>query len=102
MNVECPPRVLLDVGAAQSRLVIGRGDVVRVVKTIDVGADHVRTAISRKMGFSIDEAEQMRRRSEKHEGVRKVLGNFLRPPAGKATGDPGPSVFPSRAASRPA
>ena len=45
------PRAILDIGAAQSRLVIGRGDTVRVVRTIDMGADHLRTAISRKLGL---------------------------------------------------
>lgn len=80
---DAPPRILLDIGAAQSRLVIGRGDAIRVVKTIDVGADHIRTAISRKLGFSVEEAEQLRRRSSsaspnKLDGIRKVLNDATR------------------------
>ena len=35
-NVD-PRAILLDIGAAQSRLVIGRGDAIRVIRTIDVG-----------------------------------------------------------------
>src|SRR3954471_3929590 len=74
------PRVLVDVGAAQSRLVIGLGGVVRVVKTIDVGANHLRTAICRKLGLSEAEVEQLRRRAadataDKLESMRKVLGD---------------------------
>jgi type IV pilus assembly protein PilM len=77
------PRVVLDIGAAQSRLVIGRGDVIRVVKTIDIGADHLRNAISRKLGLPIVEAEQLRRRSaapgsDRLDGMRKVLSDATR------------------------
>jgi type IV pilus assembly protein PilM len=83
-----PPRVLLDVGAAQSRLVIGRGDTIRLIRTIDVGADTLRTAISRKLGLSVREAEQLRRRAaaaaepdaggKKLDGMRQVLGDATR------------------------
>jgi type IV pilus assembly protein PilM len=62
-GLTAPPRVLLDIGAAQSRLVIGRGEAIRVIRKIDVGADHLRTAISRKLGLSVAEADQLRRRA---------------------------------------
>jgi type IV pilus assembly protein PilM len=58
-----PPRLLLDVGAAQSRVVIFAGEQVRVLDAIDVGADHLRTAVSRKLGLPAAEAEQLRRRA---------------------------------------
>ncbi len=77
------PRVMLDVGAAQSRVVIGRGGDIRVVKTIDVGADLFRTAIARKLGLPLAEVDQLRRRSvpganDKLESVRKVLFDTMR------------------------
>jgi Tfp pilus assembly PilM family ATPase len=37
------PRVLLDVGGAQCRLVIGRDGQIRLIKTIDVGAGTVKS-----------------------------------------------------------
>jgi type IV pilus assembly protein PilM len=81
------PRVLLDIGAAQSRLVIGRGDALRVIRTIDVGGDHLRNAISRKLGLSVAEAEQLRRRSAAlagEDGTAKKLGT-MRTVLGDAT-----------------
>jgi type IV pilus assembly protein PilM len=77
------PRIILDVGAAQTRLIIGSGDTIRSIKTMAVGADRLRTAISRKLGLSIPEVEQLRRRSasagpEKLDGVRKVLSEATR------------------------
>jgi type IV pilus assembly protein PilM len=77
------PRVLLDFGAAQSRVVIGQGEQIRVVKTIDVGADQFRTAISRKLGLSVAEVEQLRRRAmggsnDKLESIRRVLHDTTR------------------------
>jgi cell division ATPase FtsA len=61
----------------------GTGGAIRVVKAIDVGADHVRTAISRTLGLSAAEAEQLRRRAagaghDKLDGVRKVLNDATR------------------------
>ena len=81
------PRILLDIGAAQSRLVIGRGGVIRVIRTIDVGGDHLRNAISRKLGLSVAEAEQLRRRAAAlagEDGTAKKLGT-MRTVLGDAT-----------------
>lgn len=81
------PRVILDVGAAQSRLLIGRGETIRVVRTIDVGGGTLRTAISRKLGLPLAEVEQLRRRvsaesesggAKKLDTMRQVLGDATR------------------------
>jgi type IV pilus assembly protein PilM len=79
------PLMLLDVGASQSRLLICKGEHVRVVKVIDVGADHLRSAVSRKLGLSAAEAEQLRRRTaagaaagKPADGVRQVLHDATR------------------------
>ena len=60
---DAPPRLLLDIGASQSRLLICQGSCARVFKAIDVGAEHLRTAVSRKLGLPPAEAEQLRRRA---------------------------------------
>lgn len=57
------PQLLLDVGAAESRVMIRQGGHVRVFETIHIGADHFRTAVSRKLGLPPAEAEQLRRRA---------------------------------------
>lgn len=58
-----PPQLLLDVGAAESRVMIRHGGHVREFETIHMGADHFRTAVSRKLGLPPAEAEQLRRRA---------------------------------------
>jgi Tfp pilus assembly PilM family ATPase len=77
------PRAILDVGAAESRLVIAHDGTIRVVRTIDVGGDRIRTAISRKLGLTAEETDQLRRRiatnpAEKLENMRKVVGDAAR------------------------
>jgi type IV pilus assembly protein PilM len=79
------PRVILDLGAAQSRVIIGRGRVMRLIRTIDVGADYLRRAISRTLGLSVTEADKLRRRpafpsAGKLAGIRKVLSDVTRQP----------------------
>jgi len=71
------PRVLIDVGAAQTRLVIGHGEHLRVIKTIDVGGDHIRTAVARKLGLPLEQVQELRQSAA--AGVRKGLAEAARP-----------------------
>jgi type IV pilus assembly protein PilM len=76
--VETGSRLLLDIGAFHSRLMIGTQHSLRVVKSVDVGADQLRNAISRRLGMPPAEVEQLRRRPEKTETMRKVLAESTR------------------------
>lgn len=80
-----PPQVLLDIGSVQSRIVICKGECIRLVKLVDVGADHLREAVSRKLGVPPAEAEQLRRRANANaasakpaDGVRQVIHDATR------------------------
>jgi Tfp pilus assembly PilM family ATPase len=55
-------RVILDVGASRSQVVIGRGGTVRLVKSIAVGCQTLDQALSRKLGITLDDARQLRHR----------------------------------------
>ncbi len=51
---------LLDVGACSSRMVIGQGDDIGFVKTLDVGADRLNDAVARRLDLSAEEAAHAR------------------------------------------
>lgn len=53
--------VLLDVGARQSQVVIGRGHEVTFVKSIDIGGRTFTESVARKLNVSTDEARELRR-----------------------------------------
>ena len=77
------PRVIIDIGAAQSRLLIGCAGQIRVIKTIDVGGDRLREAISRELGLSAAEVDRVRRlaattRGDIAQGVRRNLADATR------------------------
>ena len=77
------PRVIIDVGAAQSRLVIGCGGQIRLIKTIDVGGNHLREAIARQLGLPEAEVDRVRRlaattHGDIAQGVRKNLADATR------------------------
>ena len=74
-------RMLLDIGAVQTRVVIWKGDCVRLVMLVDFGGDHLRAAVSRKLGVPPAEAEQLRRRANSAkpaDGVRQVIHDATR------------------------
>jgi len=53
---------LLDLGAARSTLIIGRGSSVEFVRSIEIGGRHVEQAIGHKLGLDESEVRQLRRR----------------------------------------
>ncbi|HEX4792789.1 MAG TPA: pilus assembly protein PilM [Humisphaera sp.] len=53
---------MLDLGAARSTLVIGRGSSVEFVRSIEIGGRHVEQAIGHKLGLDESEVRQLRRR----------------------------------------
>ncbi len=54
--------VLVDIGACQSQVVIGRGREVTFVKTIDIGGQKISDCVARKLSLSLSEAASLRRR----------------------------------------
>jgi type IV pilus assembly protein PilM len=54
--------VLVDIGAGQSQVVIGRGRDVTFVKAIDIGGQKISDCVARKLGLSLSEAASLRRR----------------------------------------
>ncbi len=54
--------VLVDIGAEQSQVVIGRGRDVTFVKSIEIGSRKISECVSRKLSLSLSEAASLRRR----------------------------------------
>jgi type IV pilus assembly protein PilM len=54
--------IIVDVGVQRSQVVIGRGRDISFMKVIDVGGRNFNDAVSRKLGISLEEAMQLRRR----------------------------------------
>ena len=71
-----PPQLLLDVGAAQSRLVIRAGVCVRVFKVIDAGAGAEDTAQGKEGGDGVRQAPQDATRLAVDTIAREVLASL--------------------------
>jgi type IV pilus assembly protein PilM len=54
--------VLVDVGLVRSQVIIGKGRDISFVKPIDIGGRNLNEAVARKLGISIEEARNLRRR----------------------------------------
>jgi type IV pilus assembly protein PilM len=54
--------VLVDVGLVRSQVIIGKGRDISFVKPIDIGGRTLNEAVARKLGISIEEARNLRRR----------------------------------------
>jgi type IV pilus assembly protein PilM len=54
--------VLVDIGARQSQLVVGKGRDISFFKPIDIGARSLHEAVARKLQITVDEARSLRRR----------------------------------------
>ncbi|HEV7300384.1 MAG TPA: pilus assembly protein PilM [Tepidisphaeraceae bacterium] len=54
--------VLIDIGARQTLVVIGRGRSVSFVKSIDIGGDHLNDVVAKKLGLDPAESRTLRRR----------------------------------------
>jgi type IV pilus assembly protein PilM len=54
--------VLADVGARRTTVVIGRGHDINFIKSIEIGGQHLREAVARKLDIGTDEAAALRRR----------------------------------------
>jgi len=54
--------VMVDIGAAQSQVVIGRGRDVTFTKTIEIGSRKLSDCVGRKLSLSQSEAASLRRR----------------------------------------
>lgn len=72
-------RVLVDIGEAQSRLIIGMGTQIRHIKTIPVAGEHLRSAIGRTLGLSPAQVDQLRRHAAAMgDAARKTLAGATR------------------------
>lgn len=80
---EVEVNVLVDIGAEQSQVVIGRGRDVTFVKSIEIGSRKINECVSRKLSLSLSEAASLRRRfgamdaSEK-DPVRQTVSDATR------------------------
>lgn len=54
--------VLVDLGACQTQVVIGRGRDVTFAKTIDIGGQKINDCVARKLNLTLQEAASLRRR----------------------------------------
>ncbi len=54
--------VMVDIGAAQSQVVIGRGREVTFAKSIEIGSNKLSDCVARKLSLSLSEAASLRRR----------------------------------------
>lgn len=54
--------VLADIGFRRTTVVIGRGHDVNFIKSIDIGGQHLRDAVARKLDIASEEAGALRRR----------------------------------------
>lgn len=76
--------VLVDVGFRCSQIVIGRGRDINLIKMIDIGGRHLHEAVSRKLGISVDEVRDLRRRLDaadsdaRNESVRQAVFDATR------------------------
>ncbi|MGF1635157.1 MAG: pilus assembly protein PilM [Phycisphaerae bacterium] len=77
--------VVVSVGSAKSRVIIGRGADITFCKTIELGGSHVHAAVARKLGVSLEEARALRKRfdlitdpQEQAGGVRQAVEDAAR------------------------
>lgn len=54
--------VLVDIGLRRSQVIIGRGHELSLVKPIEIGGQHLRDLVARKLELPADEAISLRRR----------------------------------------
>lgn len=76
--------VLADVGARRTTVVIGRGHEVNFIKSIEIGGQHLRDAVARKLDITADEAAALRRKLA--DGSAAAAGDAADP---AASGDAG-------------
>ncbi len=55
-------QVLVDIGARQTQVIIGKGRDISFYKPVDIGGLHLLDAVSRKLGITIEEAKALRQR----------------------------------------
>jgi type IV pilus assembly protein PilM len=80
--------VLVDVGAQRSQVVIGKGRDISFIKLIDIGGRHFQSAVSRKLGTSLEETQSLRRRlAEPISAEPPVRGAEERDPVRQAAND---------------
>lgn len=75
--------VLVDLGAYQSQVVIGRGRDVTFVKTIDIGGQKINECVAKKLNLTLEEAASLRRRfavmsSTEKDSVRQTVQDATR------------------------
>jgi type IV pilus assembly protein PilM len=80
--------VLVDMGARRSQVIIGRGREISFYKAVDIGANNLHDAVSRKLEISLDEARSLRRRLNESvepadparpDAVRQAVSDATRP-----------------------
>ncbi|MCS7033543.1 MAG: pilus assembly protein PilM [Phycisphaerae bacterium] len=59
---ELDVHVLVDVGLRRTQVTIGRGREISMIKPIEIGGQHLRDAVARKLGITAEEAVGLRRR----------------------------------------
>jgi type IV pilus assembly protein PilM len=75
--------VLVDIGARQSQVIIGRGRDITFTKTIDIGGKMLSECVSRKLGISLEESRSLRRRlagqaADDNDSVRQAVMDATR------------------------
>lgn len=75
--------VLVDLGACQTQVVIGRGRDMTFVKTIDIGGQKINDCVARKLNLTLQEAASLRRRfaamaSTEKDSVRQTVQDATR------------------------
>jgi type IV pilus assembly protein PilM len=71
-------QVLVDIGGTRTQVVIGRGDHISFYKPIEIGGQHLRDAVSRKLGITVDEAQALRRRLIEAGGTAQASPDEVR------------------------
>jgi type IV pilus assembly protein PilM len=54
--------VMVDIGAARTQVIIGRGRNISFFKPVDIGGQHLNGDVARKLGITHEEARSLRRR----------------------------------------
>lgn len=68
-------RAVLDLGARRATLVMGRGENINFIKTIEIGGRHFDQAVGHKLGLDDSEVRQLRRRLSRPAATLPLRGN---------------------------
>ncbi|MFA6133710.1 MAG: pilus assembly protein PilM [Phycisphaerae bacterium] len=66
--------VVVDVGYSGTRVVVGRGEQVVFIKSIELGGRHMVEAVSKQLGLGFDEACQLRQRMIRQRSDAMIKG----------------------------